>query len=237
MNQNPLEQQQVRINALRQEARRRLGGMFDKKDKLNNSMEVLVGEIEFLEKCGLVLDKEAVFRQLKESVNIKDREIFIRHLLKVLDPAIVFKITHSKIIDKKQRERTMDNPKNQKLSEVLYINSENLNLGNDMIFFHLTHSRDLMTKEGIEFFKQEIEKGLIKLAELIKPFPNIEKVMASSWILATARGRKRVEDLGFTFIGELGEDEMAEFAPEEHRKFAQAFMKREDFLSRYGGSK
>lgn len=237
MDKSPLEQQKIKITALGEEMRGGLGRLFDSREDFDKKIDLSISQLEAMKRGGLVFDIEEIVKELKASVNINDRELFIAHLLKVLEPIVVLRVTHSKIIDKIEREGTMDDPKNQKLSEVLYINSDNLNAENHKIFFHLTQSKDLMTRDSLEFFKQELERGLIRLAELIKPYPNIEEVWASSWILATRRGRRRIEDLGFTFFGEVGKEEMDEYAPGDERKFAKAFMKREDFLARYDVSR
>lgn len=239
MNQNPLEQQKVEISILKKQIENKFSGMFDDRDKLSSSINDFISQLEFFEKTGLVFDKEKMVKSLKESVGIQDREVFLAQILKILEPFLILKITQPKIFEKAQRQSTLNWKENIKLSEVLYISRYKLNDENEEVFIHLPPAKDLMTKDKIEYFQQEIKNGLIKLAEIIKPYPNIKKILASSWIIATPRGRERLEDLGFTFSGMVPETEndAGYFDSRGNRKpFADAFMTREDFLVRYGGA-
>ncbi|MFZ1019704.1 MAG: hypothetical protein WAN61_01780 [Minisyncoccia bacterium] len=237
MKENPPEQQIIEIEVLRRQTRDKFGQLFDDRDQLNDTIDRFISQLEIFQKNGLVFDKEKIINELKEGIKIKDRDEFTAHFLKVLEPILMLKVMQPKIFGVAEREIILNQEGNLELSEVLYTSKDELNNENEKIFFHLPPSVDFMTKKKVEEFKQEIEKGLIKLAELIKPFPNIKEVWASSWIIATPHGRKRLEDLGFTFAGMVPDEENdANFFDKHGRKrpFAKAFMKREDFLTRYG---
>ncbi|MCE9548945.1 hypothetical protein K8Q98_00895 [Candidatus Nomurabacteria bacterium] len=182
----------------------------------------------------MVFNKEEIIRGVREATNIKDREVFVAHMLKVLDPIIVMRVTQARLFSKIERGKTINDAEHIKLSEVLYIGAGDLNNENDDIYFHLSSAEDFMTKEKIEDFKMELEKGLTKLAELIKPYPNLKTIWANSWIVAIPRSRKRLESFGFTFAGMTPVEETTEHFPNDTRPIAKAFITREELLSRYG---
>ncbi len=234
MDQDPLEQQKAKIDAVREETSKNLGRLFDEKDKLSKRVADFIARLEIYERGGLVFNKEEIIEGVRRGVEIQDKEKFIAHLLKVLEPYIVLRVTQSKIFnaieEKASREQIIKNPDNLPLSEVLYASFEG-----ERVDIHLTPAKDFMTKEKIEDFKQEIKRGLIKLAEMIKSYPSVKEIWASSWIVATSP--KRLEELGFVVVGPISEEERREHFEGEKRPISKAFMKREDFLARYGSSK
>lgn len=236
MNQNPLEQQQIRINTIREQTRASLGRLFDNRDELDEKIELFISQLDAFERSGLVFNREEIIEQIRATKNIKEREAFISHLLKVLEPIIIAKATRSDVFDKVEREMTMSAPGNIKLSEVLYVNQEDINSNSEGVYIHLTTARDFMTRERKEDFKIEIEKGLVKLAEMIKPYPNLKKIWASSWIVAIKSSARRLQEMGFSAPEEVSEGEREEYFPDEKRPVAKTFIMREDFLARYNRS-
>jgi len=233
MDENPLEQQKSKIDVVREEVRNSLGHLFDEKEKLNERVSDFISRLEVYEREGLVFNKEEIIRGVKEGVLIQDRDTFIAHFLRVLEPFIIMRVTHSKtfkdIEEKTSREQAMNDSDTLKLSEVLYVNFEE-----ERVDIHLAPAKDFMTKEKIEDFKQDIKRGLVKLAEIIKSHPNVKEIWASSWIVA--KSPKRLEELGFVVVGSISEEERKEHFADEKRPVSKSFMKREDFLARYGNS-
>jgi len=233
MEKNPLEQENInKINAAREKARRDMEDVFDnKQEKLVDIMDYLIKKLDIFEENGLIFDKEDSIKKLKESVEIKDKETFVSHMLKILEPIIVFQINQPKIFGKIQRESIMNDAPNRdriKLSEVLYCG---LSDKNGVAHIHLAPAFDFMTKDKLSDFKQEIQNGLLKLAEIIKSDENIKKIIATSWIVASSP--KRLEDLGFTIEGEISKEEREKHFKGDDRPIFKAFMTREDFLARY----
>jgi hypothetical protein len=237
MDQNPLEQQKNKIDIVKKEAEKNFGKFFDEKESFGSKIDSFVLQLESLERDGLVFNKEEIIKDLRESVEIQNKDEFVAYLSKILNPIIMLRFTRPKAFGKVERESIMNDHDTLNLSKFLYISKKELDNETDKIFFHLASALDFITKEQIEDFKQDIQKGLDELADVIEPYPNIKEIWASSWIIAKPRGKKRIEDLGFTYAGMVPEEENdTSFFDEQGRKkpFAKAFMKREDFLARYG---
>jgi hypothetical protein len=230
MEQNPLEQQKIKIDSLREEMRGNLGRFFDDKGEMNNRINAFVLQLENLEKAGLVFNKEEIVKGVRESIWIEDREKFITRLIEILEPLTILRATQSKIFEKIERDETINSSGNLRLGEVLYVGFEN-----ETANLHLAPAAELIKDKGIANFKQEIESGLSELARIMQGDENIKEVWATSWIVA--KNKLLLEKLGFTFVGEISEMENDTNYVDRHgnkRPFASAFMKREDFLARYG---
>jgi hypothetical protein len=229
MDKNPLEQQRIKIEALKKEMREKYGEMFDEKEKLAERIDGFILQLETLEREGLSFNREDVAKGLKESLEIRDKEKFIAHLLKILEPLMVLKFTQSKIFEKVERNIAVNS--RVKLSEVLSVAFEN-----EKANIHLAPATELIKEGGgMANFKKEVTSGLHKLAKIIKSDDKIKEIWATSWIIA--KNPALVEKLGFTVVGTLPEIENdGEFfdAQRQRRPIASAFMKREDFLLRYG---
>ncbi len=227
MEQNPLSEQ-IKINTAKEELKNSLERLFDNPRELDSNIDKFILRLESYQRGGLVFDKEGIVKGVRESVNIKDRQTSISHLLKVLEPFIIIKATQPEIFEKIGRQEILSKDGNLKLSEVLFAG-----LGEeDETLIHLLPATEFIKKEGIGNFKKEIINGLIKLAELIKSYPNIKRVYAISWIVA--KNPLLLEKLGFIIVGDISEEERKEHFLEENRPIAKAFMTREDLLAKYG---
>jgi hypothetical protein len=233
MDKNPLEQQQIKINVLREKLRANLGQLFDNPEKLNSKVDKFLSQLNSFKEAGLIFNKEEMIKGVMEGIKIKDREEFINYLFKVLEPITLLRVTQAKIFEKIEREITTSGDGNKKLSEVLYTNYSDENPKE--VEIHLAPATELIKEKGIENFKKEVEVGLRKLAEIIRSNDRIEEVSATSWIVAKNPGL--LKKLGFTIIGTLPEeDDNSAYFNEQGQKMptAQTKMSRNDFLSRYG---
>lgn len=229
MEQNPLEQQKIKIDAVRKEMEGKLGRLFDEKEKLKKSIDNLILKLDILQKNGLVFNQEEVISGLKESEGIGDKEAFMAHLMKVLEPLIVLRVTQASTFEKTERD-TLNDGENLKLSEVLYTSLGEVN--NKGIAIHLASAAELIKEKGMGNFKREIENGLVKLAEIVEADPNIERIDAVSWIVA--KNPVLLKRLGFTVVGEISEEEKGENFSDEKRPIAAAYINRKEFLAKYG---
>jgi len=230
MEKRPLKQDKIiNVDVINQELKDTFGSIFNNKQEINRRIDSLIIKLESLQNNGLVFNKEKIVKDLRESVDIKNQEEFIFHLLKTLEPIVALRINQSKIFEKVQRENTINSNGNLKLSEVLYtsLNEQNKN----EIFIHLAPAEEFIKENGIANLKKEVEKGLAKLAEIVESNKNIEKITATSWIVA--KNPLILERLGFTVVGEISEKERMEDFNNEKRPVAKAFIERSDFLARY----
>lgn len=262
MEKNPLEQQQAKINALREELRGKIITLFESKKKLAPLMEQFILQLNSFEGTGLIFDKEKMTEDVRAGAAIKDKDAFVAHYVKILEPFTIFRVTHAKVFEDKERENIFKNEGNLKLSEVLYTRlddddeeenssgileyftssvkfiKENVKKINkedaETILIHLPPAKEFIKAEGMAKFKEEIVKGLIELAKVIKLHPEIKKIYSISWIVA--KNPILLERLGFTIEGQISEDEKKKHFTEETRPVAKAFMTSEDFLNRYGNT-
>lgn len=233
MEQNPFEQQN-KINTEKEQLKKDLGRIFDEKKKgeLIAKVNAIVSLLELFEKNGILFNKEEIIKNLQEAAKTEDREIFVLKISKILEPIVILKVTQPKVFSKIQRESLVDNLKDKiRLSEFLYygISGDKKNA-----HIHLLHAKDFMTKEKIEDFQKDIEAGFSKLAEIVKKDKDIEKITATSWIVALRGSAKRLEKMGFTIVGPISKEEREKHFDNEKRLIAEAFISREDFLVRYG---
>jgi len=219
-----------KINEYRESLKKNLENIFDDKEiKLIPSIDSFIIRAEVLEKNGIVFNKEEIINGLKESINIQDRETFVSHLLKVLEPILISKINQADVYEKIEREvselsrkETMSEPGITILSEFLYCTLEK-----DAARIHLATAYDFIKKEKILDFKQDIINGFKKLAKVIEPMKNINKIVASSWIVE--KSPRRLKELGFTIEGEISKEEKEEHFRDADRKIFKAYIDRKKF--------
>ncbi|MCX6753513.1 MAG: hypothetical protein NTV03_00415 [Candidatus Nomurabacteria bacterium] len=232
---SPIEQRDnSKISADREIFKKNLSDIFDNKEtKLIPSIDDFIIKSETLQKGGLIFDKEGIINGLKESINIKDKEVFISHLLKVMEPILISRITQATVYRKiekelaeKSRTELKDEPGHIFLSEFLYCNLEK-----DAARIHLAAAYDFITKDKINDFKEDIVIGLKKLAKIIEPMKNIDKVVASSWIIE--KSPKRLKELGFTIEGEISQEEKNKHFNNDSRTIYKASIDREKFDELY----
>ena len=237
MEENPLEQQKLKIDALKDEAKKEFSLLFDNKGKeLNNKFDRFISKLENYQQNGIVFDKDKIINSLKENMSVEDKEVFVTNLLKAFESIIAAKATQSDLFKKieagsvkENRESIINDVGNIRLSEVLYAG-----LSNKSVHIHLADAYDYVTKEKIGDFNREIIIGLQNLAKMIEPMKNIEKVTATSWIVAVKGSAKRLKKLGFTIEGEISDEERKKHFSDDNRSIQKAFITREDFLKKYG---
>ena len=76
-----------------------------------------------------------------------------------------------------------------------------------------------------------VQDGLRKLAIILQSKPEVNKVSATSWIVA--KHPKSIQDLGFTVIGPISEEFRQKRFKNEKRPVHYAEMSRNEFLNIY----
>ena len=148
---DPVEQQRIKIDSLKEQTKGNLGRLFDNREELGDKIDQFILQLEIFERSGLVFNKEQIIQGVRESVNIHDRETFIAHLLRILEPIIILKVTQSKIFEKVDREATINNSGNLRLSEVLYVSFED-----ETARIHLAPAIEFIKEVGMGNFRKEI---------------------------------------------------------------------------------
>jgi hypothetical protein len=208
--------------------------LFDDRERLEKGISDLIKKLGKIYEAGLSFDKDGIIKGVKESLEITDKEAFVSHIVKTLKPFVLLNVTKhdfiESILEKERREEILNEVGNFKLSEVLYAGA-----GKNEAHIHLAPAKEFIKEKGIAYFKNEIKNGLKKLAEMIEDKPKIEKITATSWIVG--KNPALLEDLGFTIIGGIPEEEKEKHFKDETRPVAKAFINREDFLKKYGKQK
>jgi hypothetical protein len=232
MNQNPLERKRnQKVEDFIEGNKKSLDEIFD--GETEKEIDDIIFRINRIPDEKVKFDKNKVIEGLRANIGIKDKAEFISKSLKALEPLVEFMKKYPKEFEDLEREISLNNDGHIKLSEVLFADSSKEEINE--ISIHLPPSMELIEEKGMENFRNEIEKGLKKLTEIVNNNPDITIIKATSWIVA--RTPRIVEDLGFTIEGDLSEEEKkksSEFKNEK-RTVGKAFMTREDLLNKYGG--
>ena len=235
MEQNPLEQEKNnKISTMREKARHEMGELFDmNQEEQKRRVNIFISQLKIYQENGLIFYKEKIQKEIIEGINMKDKENFVSVFMKALEPIIIAKITQADIFKKIEmkevkewRENIINEDGNIRLSDVLYAG-----LSEKSAHIHLAAAHDYMTKERIADFDKEIKNGLKNLAKLIEPMKNIEKVIATSWIVA--KSPKRLEKLGFTIEGEISEEERNKHFKNDTKTIHKASIDRKQFDELY----
>src|SRR3989338_3033853 len=120
MEENSLERQKNKINALRKELGENIGLLFDNPEALTKKIDELILSLEKYQEIGLKFNKEEIVTGLRNIIGIKDKDSFIPNFLRVMEPLIVLRVTRAEIFERMHRENALSSDGNTKLSEVLY---------------------------------------------------------------------------------------------------------------------
>lgn len=103
----------------------------------------------------------------------------------------------------------------------------------NLIHMHLAPIRELIKKVGIDGIIDLMKDGLEKLVEKVEANEKIDRITATSWIIAKKPTRERLKDLGFTLEGEITPEDKQKHHKDDPREIHRASIEREDFLKRY----
>ena len=221
-----------KLEEYRKELREKCIAIFNDKEKLKRVVANVDGRLETFKEYGFSIEKDKIVADVQKAVGAKDAEAFAGSFLKAVEPYLIL-ISDEKVSDlmrkadeDARRKEIFNEDGNFKLSEVLYAGA-----GKNEAQIHLAPSAELIKEKGLAFFKNEVKIGLKKLAENIRLYPEIKKITATSWIVG--KNPALLEDLGFTVIGGISEEEKEKHFKDETRPIAKAFISREDLLEKY----
>lgn len=172
----------------------------------------------------LIPDGEAVSRQILDCAEIEDRETFVQRVLEIFEPLIAYKTNNPVKFEEVRREFFVEEAGSTKLNEIL-----SYELNGDEVSLHLSPARELIKTEGFNGLMEEVEKGLIILANIVDDNKEIQEITGTSWIVAN--NPRLMKKLGFTVIhGEINDEPNPTGG---NRSISKAFISRDDFLDRY----
>jgi len=187
-----------------EEAKRRLGEIFDSHKDGQERIEEIISIIEPFLKSDLIDGKE-VQHSLEECSTINEKEEFIKKILSSLGPIIELR--------KKNPEAFKEIQKQEKFIDLGEILSYGLSEDKKLIHIHLVEVEE---KVKGRVTRDRLKKDLKQLAKMIgesEQFKEVKTITATSWIVA--KYPKATEGFGFTLEGEISLEERQEHFPGE----------------------
>lgn len=211
----------------RKRAEKSLGEIFDRNENGRERIEEILLEIEPYLKSNLVNEDE-IRRSLDGCFDIGVREQFIEEVMVVLKPIFDLREDNPRAFNTIRRkvEREKFNRKFTEVNEVL-----SYGVGDGELHIHLPPSENLIDEIGGRKALELFEDGLKDLAKIVKENEAINKITATSWIIA--EHPKLVERLGFMIEGEIDDATREKHFKDEKRRVDRASITREAFLEKY----
>lgn len=206
----------------------RLNDFYDKFPDNNTRIGYLVGLLEVglddktLEKLGISVTCEEIKSGLNGCVEIKDREKFIEKIRTLIEPIYQAKQNNPVVFAEFQRkifsERSNFTPVNEIISFGIYKGE---------LHIHLAPASDFGVGKKIALAKD----GLKKIAKIVSDNPEIKKIFATSWVVASNPGI--FQKLGFEVLGNISDQLRKEHFQDENRPVSRAVISRGEFLRKY----
>ena len=215
--------------AMIEKAKRNIGEIFDSHERGSERIEDIISKVSpFLE--SIERGKE-IKEQLRRCSFIEDRKSFIKNILFAIKPFFELEGEEREKIERKIfLKESGFIPLNAILSYGEYSYGEN---GEEkkLIHIHLAPAREYKRINGGKALFKTIEDGLKVLAGIVDKNKTIEKITATSWIVAKWPGF--IKTLGFEIEGEIDEETRRRHFLNETSKISRAVMARDLFIKKY----
>lgn len=159
--------------------------------------------------------------EFRDCCLLENEEEFINRGMASLKSLLEWKKDNEQLFEVKLRENFVSASGFTPLNESLSYGKHK-----DEVYIHVAPSETLSA--GAQF--SLLKDGLRKLQEVLRNDNSINKVSATSWIIATEKGGEIMKKLGFTINGEIPAKLKEEHFRFEDRPVFGAFIKRNDFL-------
>ena len=195
--------------------------------EVETRIQELCQKIQKIVEVGLLTTPEAthIESELRDSAALSEEE-FVRHSTEALSPLRRLQQEHPREMEIATRKGFVRESKFLPLNELLSYGRDK-----DLVHIHLAPARTLSIGE----LMSGVRDGLRKLAALVRQENGIQRIEATSWIVAAHP--KLMERLGFTVTGPISESMQQEHFSTESRPVSNALMSREDFLYKYSPKK
>ncbi len=184
-------------------------------------ISLIMKELESFFDAGHI-DRDEIEKHLN-LVNQADRKSFITGVLQAVEPILKFISEQPEEYEKLRRTRILDMDGYIKVNDLLYYGKS----GDGNIHIHIAPHEQTKIGTKIGLFR----KGLKKLAEEVNNNQDVDKITATSWVIAEAP--KLMELLGFRLHGEVSDEFKQKYFPNEIRPVHHASISRDDLLKRY----
>ncbi len=173
------------------------------------------------------LDLERILLDLDALIEGAENDsVFAKKVVEVLNPLIELKFSNPKVfasaLEAISRENFIKRGGFEPLNQLL-----SFDVGPDGKYFNIHIAPNKETENKLELLKD----GLHRLAEKVEADGKIERVEATSWIVA--EHPNLLMRMGFEIRGNVDEETRRKMFPHENRAVASAFIIREEFLKRY----
>jgi transcriptional/translational regulatory protein YebC/TACO1 len=195
----------------------------DPEGRFNEFSKKLQGFINIASEEGLSLEEiNKAKDNFKSCCSLQNKEDFIQQGIAAIKPLLDWKTENKELFEAKMRKIFVENSGFIPLNESISYGKHK-----DSVHIHVAPSKtlDMLAKYAL------LKGGLRKLQDVLKNDEEIKEVTATSWIIATEAGKRIMEKLGFTVIGEISKEMREKHFPDENRSVFEAFISREDFLN------
>jgi hypothetical protein len=202
-----------------------LGKDEDSKEKLSQLKTEAASIInnERFKQSGLQISAQEISDQLDEALLITDEQEQINQITKILSPLFLFKKQNLGLFERIRTQSRLEKGGYVPVNEVIYYG-----IHTDDLHIHLADASDFGVKKKIRLMKD----GLRKIAQDLAEHPEVKKISATAWIVASNPGL--MERLGFDVQGEISDKLKEAYFKDEQRPVSRAVMSREEFLKKYG---
>lgn len=196
----------------------------DNKQKIDSLNKILSKSLsdDILTKIesGVILKK--IKDKLEDSIKIESGAEFIKEVKDALRPISIAMSNHPEEFSSFKRRLFNESHNFIPVNEVFSYRID----GGDL-HVHMAPSEDISAVSKVRFIKD----GLEKLSEIIKSNKKIDKLSATSWIVAS--NPQLLEKLGFKNEGPIDEETRKRDFSGETDPISRATISRSEFLSRY----
>jgi hypothetical protein len=196
----------------------------DNKQKIDSLIKILNKSLnnEILKKIDSNITLKEIKSKLENSKKLKTGAEFINEVKDILNPLFIGMSNNNGEFASFKRRVFNESHNFIPLNEVF-----SYSLDEKDLHLHMSPSDDISAVSKVRYIKD----GLEKLSEIIKSNKKIEKISATSWIVA--KNPKLLERLGFKNEGPIDEKTRKRDFSGETNPISRATISREEFLSKY----
>jgi hypothetical protein len=192
-------------------------------ERKEEGIEGLYSEIRFFAPF-LGLDSDVIIKKIKGGLHQENPETFVATAFDAIKIFIDQKIEHPEMFEEARRERRIQRSEGIRLSELMYYN---LDLENGTAILHVAPKGSV----GLGGVLKSFRDGMKELAKQVKKDKRIQRIQATSWIVASNPGL--LKKAGFTIDGPIDEKMKAQHFSHEERPVSLAYISREALLEKY----
>jgi hypothetical protein len=214
------------------EAKRTLGEIFDS-HRAEKILAVFKSDEARQILDSNLIDGDKISEDLEQCLGIKDKEEFINKAISSLEPLFKLRENNPKAVEELGAMLFAGLSGFIRLNKRFSYGEGSYDKNKDLVHIHLAPVEELIKEVGIDGIMDLMRDALEKLAKKVKANEKIDRITATSWIIAKKPAGKRLENFGFTLEGEISKEDKQRYHKDDSREIHRASMTREQFLEKY----